>query len=60
MKIEIIKKATVNGKSFSKGAVLSVVNECAAELIAEGKAVEYGATAPVIEIPAEYKPKSKL
>ena len=59
MKIEIIKKATVNGKDLPKGAVLSVVNECAAELIAEGKAVEFGTEVPK-EKPAKTNPKYKL
>jgi hypothetical protein len=59
MKIEIIKKTTINGKNFAKGAVLSVVNERAAELIAEGKAVEFGTEVPK-EKPAKSNPKYKL
>ena len=59
MKIEIIKNTTINGNSLPKGTVLSVVNECAAELIAEGKAVEFGTEVPK-EKPAKSNPKYKL
>mgnify|MGYP000851198672 FL=1 len=49
MKITLTKKVTLpSGKKLAKGLTLSVVNEYGLELIEAGKAVEFGAEAPVI------------
>jgi hypothetical protein len=49
MKITLTKKVTLtSGKKLAKGLTLSVVNEYGQELIEAGKAVEFGAEAPVI------------
>ena len=49
MKITLTKKVTLpSGKKLAKGLTLSVVNEYGQELKEAGKAVEFGAEAPVI------------
>lgn len=49
MKITLTKKVTLpHGKKVDKGLTLEVVNEYGRELIEAGKAVEFGAEAPVI------------
>ncbi len=49
MKITLTKKVTLpHGKKVDKGLTLEVVNEYGLELIEAGKAVEFGAEAPVI------------
>ena len=49
MKITLTKKVTLpSGKKIDKGLTLNVVNEYGQELIEAGKAVEFGAEAPVI------------
>lgn len=42
MRIELIKKATINGKKRDKGFSFCVVNEYGQELIDSGKAVKVG------------------
>jgi len=49
MKITLTKKVTLpSGKKLAKGTNFEVVNEYGLELIEAGKAVEFGAEAPVI------------
>lgn len=49
MKITLIKNVTLpSGKKLKKGTNFGVVNEYGQELIEAGKAVEFGAEAPVI------------
>jgi hypothetical protein len=49
MKITLTKKVTLpSGKKLAKGTNFGVVNEYGQELIEAGKAVEFGAEAPVI------------
>ena len=48
MKITLTKKVTSpSGKKLEKGLTLTVVNDYGLELIEAGKAVEFGAEAPV-------------
>ena len=49
MKITLTKNVTLpSGKKLKKGTNFGVVNEYGLELIEAGKAVEFGAVAPVI------------
>jgi hypothetical protein len=49
MKITLTKNVTLpSGKKLKKGTNFEVVNEYGLELIEAGKAVEFGAEAPVI------------
>ena len=49
MKITLTKNVTLpSGKKLKKGTKFGVVNEYGLELIEAGKAVEFGAEAPVI------------
>lgn len=48
MKITLIKNTTLeSGKKLEKGTNLEVVNEYGQKLIKAGKAVEFGAAAPL-------------